>query len=86
MKGGADIDDQMKINRAVQAAVANGESINVTALAASLNIAVDCCQSFVDYFAEKHGLKAEVKPKKEKASKKEVTAEKPEDNFFESGQ
>jgi hypothetical protein len=72
MKGGANLSDQLAIDRAVQFAVDTGEVLDVVGLAASLQLPVDCCQSFVDFFVTKYGL--ELPGKKTKAKEEKVGA------------
>ena len=85
MKGGADIDDQMAISRAVTHA--KDGVLDVTALAASLNIPLECCQSFVDFYAIKNDVvlktHAEAAPAPKKAAKEKAEkAEKGEERGF----
>jgi hypothetical protein len=57
MKGGANLEDQVAISRAVVYAAENNDGIlDVPVLAASLDIPLDCCQSYVDFYANKHSV------------------------------
>jgi hypothetical protein len=83
MKGGADISDQLVISNTVRRL---GTEVDVAQLAAELNIPIDCCQSYVDHFLSKHGLKADAQESKPvKRAKKEVAPAEAvivEDSFF----
>lgn len=74
MKGGADISDQREIRIVVENAHAAGEVVNVPALAASLNIPLDCCQSFVDFYQAKQAPIAAAAEVTEKPKKVKVKA------------
>lgn len=87
MKGGADLEDQLAISRAVADAAANNDGVlDVVRLASTLNIPLECCQSFVDHFSEKQGVKlgvpGEVATGAKKSGKKKVQEESPGDSFF----
>jgi uncharacterized cysteine cluster protein YcgN (CxxCxxCC family) len=56
MKGGANLEDQTVISRAVLSAAEDNDGVlDVPVLAASLDIPLDVCQSYVNHFAAMHG-------------------------------
>jgi len=62
MKAGADINDQLVISRAVLDAAENNNGVlDVPVLAASLDISLETCQSYVDFYIEKHSYADQIK-------------------------
>jgi hypothetical protein len=83
MKGGANLEDQMAIRKAVLFSAESGNVLDVPGLAVSLDIPLDCCVSFVEFYKNKEGvtLPSKAAEKVKKGSAK-AAAEGLEDGFF----
>lgn len=83
MKGGANLEDQVSIRRAVLAAAEAGEPLDAARLAANLNIPLDCCISFIEHYEKKEGvILPSAAPVPAKKGKSKPAAEASAEEFF----